>query len=253
MKNHKRTVRTMTIVTFLVNLGWIMQAANAQGFIIDQSNTVGGSITSGILTPGQSLGQSFTPALAGLDRFEIKGSSKGVSTVQFNVFRGLPVSGAQIATGPTLRVTNTTLQTIGFEFPATVALVPGDIYTATLVLIAGDSYLLAFSSANPYVGGLAINEFGTSRSTIDWVFSEGIISIPEPSSVFLFGFAAVGLYLRRKLSRMTRSFSCRTSGQESRAPSKKILAVFRPFRSPCCGLSGERASRAHSLIWPLPD
>ena len=40
----------MTIVTLLVNLGWIMQAAHAQGFVIDQSNTVGGSITTGILT-----------------------------------------------------------------------------------------------------------------------------------------------------------------------------------------------------------
>lgn len=200
MKNHKRTIRTMTILTLLANLGCIMQAANGQGFIVDQSNVVGGSITTGVLTPGQNLGQSFTPALTGLDRFEIQGSSRGVSTVQFNLFRGLPGSGAQIATSPTLIVTNSTLETIGFEFPATVALVPGDIYTATLVLIAGDSYLLAFSSANPYPGGVAFNEFGLPRSTIDWVFSEGIIAIPEPSTVLLLGFAAVGLHLRLRLS-----------------------------------------------------
>jgi len=37
-------------MTLLVNLGWIKQEANAQGFIIDQSNTVGGSITTGSLT-----------------------------------------------------------------------------------------------------------------------------------------------------------------------------------------------------------
>jgi hypothetical protein len=200
MKNHKLTIRAVTILTLLVNLGWIMQEASAQGFIVDQSNAAGGSITTGVLTPGQSLGQSFTPALAGMDRFEIQGSTRGVSTVQFNLFRGQPASGAQIATSPILTVTNAALQTIGFEFPATVALVPGETYTGSLVLIAGDSYLLAFSSANPYPGGVAYNEFGLPRSAVDWVFSEGINSVPEPSSVLLLGLATIGLYLRRKLS-----------------------------------------------------
>ena len=62
-------LQTLTIVTLLVNLEWIMQAANAQGFIIDQSNTVGGSIT-----PGISTNQITTAKAGWRTQFRFRGS-----------------------------------------------------------------------------------------------------------------------------------------------------------------------------------
>jgi hypothetical protein len=199
MKQHERLIYRLRLGLVLVATGLLIREAGAAIPIVDQSNLVDGSITTGALRPGQYLGQSFTPSLGGVDLFDIRAYSRGTSFTQLSLFSGQTVLGSPIATGPIVTITNTSLTTIEFQFPSTVSLVPGALYTARLDLIAGDSYLLAFSSSNPYPGGLAFDEVGLAVASVDWVFSEGLI--PEPSSASLLGLGLIALKFRRNLSR----------------------------------------------------
>jgi hypothetical protein len=142
------------------------------------------------------LGQSFTPNLTGIDLFDIQVSSQGVSTTQIELFAGQTETGIPIATSDTVIINNSTLQTAEFQFPNTVSLLPGNLYTARLDLIAGDSYQVAFG-ADPYPGGEAFNLSGFAVPGVDLVFSEGLASVPEPSFITLSGLALSLLALRR--------------------------------------------------------
>jgi hypothetical protein len=200
--NIQRRMILPLIKVFLLCAFFAGARANATIYLVDQSNLLGGSVSRGTLTPGQSAGQSFTPSLAGIDLFDVQASSTGVSTTEIELFAGQTETGTPIATSETVIINNSTLQMIEFQFPETVSLVPGSIYTARLDLIAGDSYQVAFSAANPYPGGLAFNEFGATAPPVDWVFSEGLAAVPEPSSIALSGLTLVLLFLRRALSSM---------------------------------------------------
>ncbi len=198
MKHHQRLVCHFTIGLILLTSGLLIGEASAAIPIVDQSNLVDGSITTGTLRPGQYLGQSFTPSLGGLDLFDIQAYSRGVSITQLALLSGQTTAGSAIATSATVVISNTSLATIEYQFPSTVSLVPGTLYTVRLDLVAGDSYLLSFSSSNPYPRGLAFNEFGATSPTVDWVFSEGLI--PEPSSAWLIGLGLLALTFKRSLS-----------------------------------------------------
>jgi len=170
--------------------------AHSTILLVDQSNSSGGLVTLERLTPGQSVGQSFTPDMAGIDIFAVQASSHGISTAQILLFSGQTVTGTPIAISQSVTIDYSSMQTTEFQFPETVPLVPGSLYTARLDLVAGSSYLLRFSNLNPYSRGLAFNEYGHPVLTVDLVFSEGLASIPEPTSGMLLLLGAVCLALR---------------------------------------------------------
>lgn len=183
MKKFKHKIQTLTCCALLFGFGVNMHKAEAQLLIVDQSNLVGGLTTLGTLIPGQSLGQSFKPSLTGIDWFRIQGSSVGVSTVRLSLLSGTNMAGISLATTTPIQVTNATLQPIEFRFLSTVSLNPGAFYTARIDLLSGDSYKLEFSFANPYSRGFAFDESYTAVPLVDLVFSEGLVSVPEPSVV----------------------------------------------------------------------
>jgi hypothetical protein len=200
MNLHKRLMLPLTRILVLYTLLTGVRAT-ATIALVDQWNSVGGSITRGDMQPGQSLGQSFTPSGGGIDLFEILALSQGVSTTQINLFAGQTMTGTPIATSGTVIISSGTLQTTNYQFPETVSLVHGSIYTARLDLIAGDSYMLEFSSANPYSRGLALNEDGDAVPNVDLVFSEGLAVIPEPSTLGLLAGGCITIFTHRSRRR----------------------------------------------------
>lgn len=198
-----RAFHPFTRATLALAISLILSQARASIGTLDQFNFSGDSITLGTMTNGQYLGQTFRPVLSGIDLFDIQGLSVGISTVQLKLFSGQTTVGIPIASSTLLTITNnSTFDTIEFQFPATVPLVPEASYTARLDLISGDSYVLLYSRLNPYSRGAAFNEFGGIKADYDWVFAEGLISsVPEPSSVLLTGVAFLLLLLRRTISR----------------------------------------------------
>ncbi len=199
MKNHKHTTLSVTTTILLVFWGMLTEIASAQTYIIDQENKIGELTSLGMLIPGQSLGQSFTPTLSGIDQFDFLLSSRGVSTVRFNLLSGETVSGIPIATSQEIVINNSSLARTVFSFPAPVAVTPGALYTGRLDLIAGDSYQLALSQMNPYSRGVAFNQAGVNITSADLVFSEGIIiAVPEPTTLMLFGGTSVCVLLFRR-------------------------------------------------------
>lgn len=200
MKEFKHKIQTLICCTLLFGFGLNMHKAEAQLLIVDQSNQVGGLTTLGTMIPGQSLGQSFKPSLTGIDWFKIQGSSVGVSTVRLSLLSGTNMAGISLATTTPIQMTNVTLQPIEFRFPSTVSLNPGAFYTARLDLLAGDSYKLEFSFSNPYSRGFAFDESYTAVPSVDLVFAEGLVSVPEPSVVAITGGSILAFLLRRKKS-----------------------------------------------------
>jgi hypothetical protein len=199
MSNHKRVFRILAFAALFVVRGLVVTETRAETFIIDQANAVGGVITSGGLTNGQSLGQTFIPSLTGIDFFDVHASSRGVSEVRLSLLAGPTITGMPIASSSPMIITNALLQTVEFRFASTISLIPGNPYTARLELISGDSYKVEFSVANPYVPGLALDSNGQPNFFVDWVFAEGVIQAPEPScTLLIFGGLLVIMRVRRK-------------------------------------------------------
>ena len=159
-------------------------------FIIDQQNTVGGS-SSG----STGAGQSFTPSLVGISSATFNLATPNTNdTFRLDLFNGSGYGGTLLASSAPLTInTSATLQMIEFDFPSTVSLTPGNLYTLRVVLTAGPSYSADFSSSNPYAGGMAFGSSGIPAPSNDFVFSEGMNGVPEPSTLAQFALCGIGL------------------------------------------------------------
>ena len=180
--NIKITLQTLTYCTVLLGAGLDLHQANGQLLVVDQSNSVGGLLTAGSLVPGQSLSQVFSPTLRGVDWVRFNLLTPGITTVRLNIYNNYNLNFGLVASTQPVVITNHQLQTVEFRLPTTVRVTPGNLYTAQLVLLSGNSYRMEFSNSNPYSGGFGLNELNLPGGfTVDNVFSEGIIQVPEPS------------------------------------------------------------------------
>ena len=167
--------------------------------LVDQQNTSTTSvITTGSAT-GNFLGESFTPSLLTIDAATFSGATIGVSsTITLDLLAGAGYTGTLLASSPDLTLTNTTPQTVEFDFASAAVLVPGDTYTLVLVQTAGDGTNFSFGDGNPYAGGKLYAIDGSSNSSLDLVFAEGI-AVPEPSPwALLLGGAGLAVLALRK-------------------------------------------------------
>ena len=199
MKSVTRRIQKLAALVVLALPGLLAANANAQTLIVDRSNAVGGLI-SGPLVPGQGFSQVFIPTVRGLDWFQFRAASPGISTVQLELYFTYSIDQFPfpIATSAPMTLTNNSLETIEFRFPTTIRLIANQFYTAKLELVSGDSYRLEYSNSNPFGGGFALNQFNQIVPTMDLVFAEGIIAVPEPAVSLLAGGALIVLTLRRK-------------------------------------------------------
>jgi hypothetical protein len=174
-------------------------AAAAPILFIDQQNLVG-SAFGGASAPDFLLGQSFTPSRNGIDSIELNISILAfpaqMRIALLNGVVGLDgLQGPVIGTTQTLTITETSLHKFRFDFPTTVPLTPGDTYVMRFEPIGANSNpqieINTGFPPNPYPGGQALQLHlpPNSLTDRDFVFTEGLNQIPEPSSLLLLAIA----------------------------------------------------------------
>jgi hypothetical protein len=172
--------------------------AMAGTITIDQQNTVGTSPSSYVA----EVGQTFTPTLSSIDSaiFTLESANGSTSSVVVEVREGVGFSGSLLGTSNPVTVAARTFQSFEFDFPTSIALTPGDVYTLMISVMSGAAVSAEFSASNPYAGGEGVDNGGRGASTVDLVFSEGAVDAPEPASIALAltGLAGLGLVRRRR-------------------------------------------------------
>lgn len=181
----------------------LLQTANVPGapiLMVDQ-HSVAGTAFGGASVPDFLLGQSFTPSLSGIDAIDLRASILSQpAPMRIALLDGIVgLDGLQapvLGVTQTVTVTGTSLQTYHFEFPATIPLVPDRPYVMRFEPIGASSnpqIELSVDRVPPidaYVRGQALqgNLPLVHLAFRDFVFAEGLHTIPEPStSTFLMG------------------------------------------------------------------
>jgi hypothetical protein len=160
------------VLTILLG-GTPLIAAASDLAVIDQENVP--TNMSGLLFPYFSVGQEFTPELAGLDTVVLwsRYGPASDTTVQVVIRRGTitgPVMGASLETP----LTAGWIGEIQFEFPSLVFLMPGSVYVIELLSVDGDDWFVQYDNNGSYPDGRMITN-GTPSDGIDLWFQEGLI------------------------------------------------------------------------------
>jgi hypothetical protein len=166
--------------------------------IIDQQNTLGGSVSFG----STGAGQSFAPSLPGISfaTFSLSTPSGTTDVLRLDLFDGSGYGGALLASSAPVTVnTGAALQPIELDFSSTISLTPGNTYTLRVALTSGTTYGAEFSPSNPYTGGMGFGSNGVPNPSNDFVFSEGLNVVPEPSALALSTLCGIGLAGSRRV------------------------------------------------------
>ncbi len=173
--------------------------ANAGLLTVDQES-VGPTNFSG--SGGVTNGQSFTPSFSSIDGAEFRIRSDGASsTLHLEVREGQGLLGTLLGSSGQVTI-DSILSVVHFDLLSSVTLSPGSLYTLILALDSGTTFAGDISNLNPYAGGLAIDNAGSSFAGLDFWFREGThaAQVPEPSMLALLalGFAGLSWNRRRK-------------------------------------------------------
>jgi PEP-CTERM motif len=165
------------------------------GLTVDRANPFfNQSLNYPAFTP---IGESFTPTLDGIQWAAIgmqDFSSNGTGVFDVDLYQGVGTSGTLLATSaPTNLPPGFGIPGFGayayFYFASEVALTPGTPYTLILNQVSGDDFVVLAASVSQ-VGNQAILN-GQPQANLNLTFGEGILSVPEPSTLTLLGIAAV--------------------------------------------------------------
>ncbi len=168
--------------------------ADAQGtFLYDQQTSVnesfpgygGGTRFSDLAPP---TGQSFTPALSGIDFIRISISDNnptdGLGSTWVLNLRSTSITGPILGTTALVNLPDGFSGYPTFIFPNTISLTPGTQYFFDVNSADGGAWGLIFASFN-YSGGNGYTHGVPNLAGGNYWFREGLV-VPEPSSVALF-------------------------------------------------------------------
>lgn len=178
-------------------------ALSASSFVVDQQNLVG-TYSGGASSPDFVLGQSFTPALPGIDAIDLNISTLSFpSSMRIDLLDGLVgidgLQGPVIGTTQTITITQTFKSTFRFLFANTVPVTPGNTYVMRFEPIGPNSnpqiQIHSDEGISPYPLGQALQRHLTPASIAsrDFVFTEGVFGIPEPGCLLMAGLALLSL------------------------------------------------------------
>ena len=160
--------------------------SQAAMLMIDQQNTASDGILGNPGITGGGFGQSFTPQSSFFNAatFQLRGVSTGY-TMRVDLFAGVGTGRTLLASSGSVLLTNTTLQTVEFDFPSTQTLVPNSVYTLRIVAVSsGTTSYVAYNDADSYAGGTYYSPTNTANPNYDLTFAEGtnFAVAPEPST-----------------------------------------------------------------------
>jgi hypothetical protein len=193
-------------------LGAVSLHVHAQGLVIDQES-YNGPIdpqaigVDGLYLTDQNIGetfeQSFIPSLSAIDYVALEFESANVPvTVKLNLYEGTPTTINPTLIGTTSTVTmpsgfnNNQLGFAGvqdFYFPTPITLTPGGDYYFVPELLSGGvnwSYVTMIDLYTYPNGQLTVNGYPYINSTDMW-FQEGVLAVPEPTTLALIGFTCL--------------------------------------------------------------
>jgi hypothetical protein len=186
----------------------LLAAVQSFGVIIDQSNSIDNPRGTNGGGPGWAYyGQSFTPALTGLDfvQFKLVGSNEDSSPVSMvvDILSGVSgtngMEGAVLAASAPVSVVSALdgYAIYTFNFASTVSLVPGQVYVARVSSLAGN-FGIMITASDVYAGGqyLLSSEPYLYTNFYDAIFAEGMI--PEPTTIVILGFGILSLIRNKK-------------------------------------------------------
>src|SRR5262249_14566731 len=163
--------RKLATRSVLVALLVVAAAGQARaGQIIDQQNGPPPPGDASVSIPGGApLGQSFTPSLTGIDfaTFQIFDGAGVAGTDQVEVRSGFngPLLGTSASVALPAGTGGFSLPgaTIEFDFPSTIALTPGTLFSLMLVRVDSSSNFAAIGQGTgTYAGGVTITPIQSS-------------------------------------------------------------------------------------------
>jgi hypothetical protein len=184
-KNPAGTFNTLFLATFT-----LVPGAFAQGTLIDQANdqTHPSSLTRWTLQVGDPVGQEFVPTLGGLDFVEavfFAREGNGNSATLQVLIRDGSISGPILAVSSQLTFFASVLGSIHhFDFASTVPLTPGQTYVMHFFQDGPQNYSIGADPTMAYTSGEMIRS-GVPFDGYDLWFREGVVVVPEPSSISL--------------------------------------------------------------------
>ena len=185
---------------------------HAQGFVYDQQSAagpvtvLGNGKADGLAIQTEPLTQSFVPTLSAIRFIQLtfedvpKNGTSG-ATVYVNLWTGSPNVNSATLLGSTTPVympngfVNSGLAVAGitnFVFTTVIALTSGQTYYLQPVVQTGDTPWAVVTIGNTYPNGQVFTS-GAGFNTDLW-FREGILSVPEPTTLALFGLGGISAF-----------------------------------------------------------
>jgi hypothetical protein len=189
----------MKTPTYLILSGLLLAAtwAHSQGtLVLDQYSSLDERTMAGSGTPIQwfatPFGQSFTPSLSAIDYIKLNLSDhftgNGLGATIYVVLHSDSIGGPVLGTTESVYLADSSATISTFLFASTIALTAGTAYYAEILIQSGSDDWDIITDGYNYTGGSLIvggsGHFGGPGGSDAW-FQEGIVVIPEPSSVWL--------------------------------------------------------------------